>query len=240
MKLSRALSNLLSPPHCVFCQMAIDFCSPKNVCVKCENETPYNLGKRCNVCGCGLDIAYGEHCCLSCKSERPCFVKSVSRYIYKDKVTDSVRYMKFGSGQIWIAKTLGEFLAQTIKDEYGDIDFHGITYVPISKKRTRERGFNQSEILAESVCKTLEYDKPLHLLKKPKDIPRQSGLKLKERKTNVIGAFIPDNIDFIVDKTILLIDDVQTTGATLNECAKALRGAGAAAVYCAVVASIKF
>lgn len=239
MKLTRFLSNLLSPPHCVFCGEPIDFRMPENVCAACEHQLPYNNAKRCEICGCGLDIAYGKLCCRSCKNERPYFLKSISRYIYKDKVADSIRHMKFGSEQIWIAKTLGLLLAQTLREEYGDIEFHAVTYVPISKARIRERGFNQSQVLAQAICKQLGYKKPVALLKKPKDIPRQSSLKLRERKTNVIGAFSPANAHLAVDKTILLIDDVQTTGATLNECAKVLRKAGAAAVYCAVVASVQ-
>lgn len=239
MKLSRFLSNLLSPPHCVFCREPIDFRMPENVCADCERHIPFNNSKRCAICGCGLDIANGKLCCQSCQNERPYFIKSVSRYIYKDKVADSIRYMKFGREQIWVAKTLGKFLAQTIREEYEDIEFHAVTYVPISKERIRERGFNQSQALAQALCKELGYEKPVALLEKPKDIPRQSSLKLRERKTNVAGAFSPIKADLVVDKTILLIDDVQTTGATLNECAKVLRNAGAAAVYCAVVASVQ-
>lgn len=237
MNLLRLIANFFSPPQCIFCNDSLDIRTIYNVCGKCAFELPYNNDKCCKICGTPLDITYGDLYCGVCKNTKRAFAQNVSRFLYRDKVADALRYMKFGKGQLWIADTFGKLLAQTVEYEYGDIEFDVVLYVPVSKKRLNERGFNQSEIIAEAVCRSLNLHKGEGILIKPFDTPKQSGLKFKDRKENVKNAFVVENSELIIDKTLLLIDDICTTGSTLNECSKTLKKAGALSVYCATVAT---
>ena len=112
-----------------------------------------------------------------------------------------------------------------------------MTYVPVSKKRRRERGYDQSYLFAREACRCWN-TAPETLLCKTRDNAAQSSLSSREeRQKNVVGAYAAANKDKIKGRRILLIDDILTTGATLRETAKVLREAGAEAVVCATLAA---
>jgi len=102
--------------------------------------------------------------------------------------------------------------------------------VPLDKKRKRERDFNQSELLAKTICRYINIPLELHVLQRIIQQQPQSILHRKERLQNLKGAFIAKRADRIAGKHILLVDDVLTTGSTVNECARVLKEAGAHAI----------
>ena len=111
-----------------------------------------------------------------------------------------------------------------------------VTWVPVSQKRRRKRGYDQAELLARSICRCWGTD-PVRLLKKVLDNPAQSGLSDKSaRRANVLGVYDAVNQDKLKGRRILLVDDICTTGATLEECARVLRDAGAEEVAAVTVA----
>ncbi|MCK9479424.1 MAG: ComF family protein [Firmicutes bacterium] len=237
MNFKKLVENILAPPVCVFCKKELYVTSNYCVCRNCADIIPYNDGKRCRICSTPLDISYGDLYCLHCKRTKRSFNQNISRYIYKDGVAEAIKQMKFGQQQLWIAKALGAFLAQTIKENYGDILFDMVIPVPLSKRGLRERGFNQSEVIAEEVCRNTGLFMNKNILLKSVDTPKQSSLNFKNRKQNVKGVFKLRNSELAADKTVLIIDDIFTTGATFNECAKILKKAGALTVFCAAVAA---
>lgn len=237
MNFKKLFANTLAPPLCIFCGKELYITSKYCVCGKCALNLPYNDKNRCSICSTPLDISYGDLYCTHCKKTNRIFAQNISRYIYKEGVAAAIKKMKFGKNQTWIAKALGDFLTQTVEEDYSGIAFDMVTYVPLSRKGLRERGFNQSEIIAETVCTNTGFRIGKSILLKPLNIPKQSGLDFKSRRQNVKGAFKISNGDDVADKTILLIDDIFTTGATLNECAKVLKRAGACVVYCATAAA---
>ena len=108
--------------------------------------------------------------------------------------------------------------------------------MPVSAKRLRQRGYDQARLLAESACRLWD-TKPLPLLRKPVHNPAPAGLKEPApRRANVQGVYTAPDPASVRDRRILLIDDICTTGATLAECVRVLREAGAADVVCAAVA----
>ena len=114
--------------------------------------------------------------------------------------------------------------------------FDTVTWVPVSPRRLRQRGYDQARLLAESACRLWE-TKPLPLLRKTVHNPAQSGLKeAAARRANVLGVYEAVDPERISGHRILLVDDICTTGATLAECARVLREAGAADVVCAAAA----
>ena len=111
-----------------------------------------------------------------------------------------------------------------------------MTWVPVSPRRLRQRGYAQARLLAESACRLWE-TKPLPLLRKTVHNPAQSGLKeAAARRANVLGAYTAVDAELVEGKRVLLIDDVITTGATISECARILRTVGAREVVCATLA----
>lgn len=108
--------------------------------------------------------------------------------------------------------------------------------VPLFSKKEKERGFNQSELLGEKLAEKIKIKLFPDVLLKIKDTPAQMSLKRKEREKNLRGAFAVKDKKMVCGKNIVLLDDVMTTGATLRECAKVLRRAGAKRVWGAVLA----
>lgn len=208
------LLDLLFPPKCPFCQKLLNK-EPEGYCPKCQRELPWLLEE-------------------SGVQSGPFFSKCVSPLRYQDGVRDSIRRYKF-AGRTGYAKVYGELLSQCITDHLkGKYDL--ITWVPLSKKRYRKRGYDQSYLLSKEVAERLEM--PLvSTLKKIRDTPAQSGIQeASARRANVLGAYMLLDKNLVEGKRVLLIDDVITSNSTLSECACMLRTGGATNVVCATVA----
>ena len=211
MKLLSALLDLLFPPKCCFCRKILD---EPGVCPDCEALLP-RTGEEA-----GQQLEKQLHC--------------ASPLWYEDPVREALLRFKF-RGARWEAEILGALLADCADRAYGD-GFDAVTWAPVSRKRRRERGYDQSQLLAESACR-LWGRQPERLLKKVVHNPAQSGISDEAaRRANVLGVYDAVNADKIRGRRILLVDDICTTGSTLRECARVLRGAGAADVMAVTVA----
>lgn len=146
---------------------------------------------------------------------------------YKGILKSRMLQLKF-YGYQYIAKTFGEILAH--KMEQKNIKADCIIPVPISKSRKFERGFNQSECIAKYMSELTGVPLYRKVLIKTKNNFQQSSLNLLERANNVKNVYSVQNIDEIKGKTVIVFDDIYTTGATINECAKVLKHAGASIV----------
>ncbi len=113
-------------------------------------------------------------------------------------------------------------MAKTLKDNFDDINFDWVTYIPMYKSKERKRGFNQSRLLAKELSKLCDIPFADKLLIKLYNTDNQHDCSGLERTGNLIGVFDVDEAFDLTDKTVLLIDDVKTSGATLNECGKML------------------
>lgn len=206
------LLDLLYPPRCTFCQKLLQK-DETNICNRCRRELPI--------------------------IERPIkrgrfFSECYAVASYADKVAESLKRYKFYGMQQY-AGTYGELLAMCLLRENAVFDI--ITWVPISKKRRRKRGFDQSFLLAEAVAK--ELNAPcIASLRKVRDNRAQSSLRgVEVRQANVINSYSAVNAELFANRRVLLIDDIITTGATLSECSRVLLTAGAASVVCATLAA---
>ena len=129
----------------------------------------------------------------------------------------------------------GVLMAEKAAEVYAD-RFDAVTWVPVSKQRLKKRGFDQSRMRCASLCVDW-HTEPQETLRKVRDNPAQSGIgDPAERRANVLGAYEPVDPDAIAGKRFLLIDDIITTGATLTECVRVLKAAGAADVVCLTLA----
>ena len=121
--------------------------------------------------------------------------------------------------------------------EHFDGEFDAITWVPVSKKRLKKRGFDQARYLTASICVDW-HTEPLETLRKVVDNPAQSGIDSpEERRANVLGVYEAVEPERFAGKRLLLIDDIRTTGATLGECVRVLKEAGAKDVLCLTLAA---
>ena len=152
-------------------------------------------------------------------------------------VQSAIHKLKYGK-VITLGDFLGKKLSEVIPPHLTTNDVI-IIPIPLSKKRRNKRGYNQAELIAKPLAKQLGINYQSKLLKRVKNNPSQTFLNKEERKKNVEGIFEVSDKMKIQGKTILLIDDVLTTGATLAEAAKCLNESGAASVSCATIAVAK-
>jgi ComF family protein len=129
------------------------------------------------------------------------------------------------------AEVISPLMVRTLQSHYSALAFGGVVAVPLHPTRRRERGYNQAALLAEAISRKTGLAYLDHTLLRIRPTPSQTHLDRRARAKNVRDAFVVRNAEAVVGKTILLVDDVCTTGATLNECAQALCAAGATAVY---------
>lgn len=210
MKTLRSLASLLFPPHCAFCGKV----GVQGVCPKCEETLPY---------------------CKTPLHERAEIGACLAPLRYEGAVREALLNYKFHAGQSRCTG-FGDILAQAAAEHFGG-QFDLVTFVPVSKKRRGERGYDQSYLLARETCRHWD-TAPAALLQKTRDNPAQSSLSSREeRQKNVAGIYAAVNEEKIRGARILLIDDILTTGATLREAACVLRAAGAQSVICATLAS---
>ena len=229
--IKQAINKLLYavfPRRCELCGniVALDI----QRCDECLN-LPKIIGDVCKSCG-------SAKADCNCKKNKNEYKQIVAPYYYKDYTVCCVHRFKFNDYQE-LCVAMGNDITACVNERYQDIDFDCVTCVPLSKKRLKKRGYNQAQLLAQQISKQtgIEYK---DLLYKRFDNKSQRTQSQRERKVNVYGAYdLIDGVD-VTDKTILLIDDVKTTGSTLNECAKMLKIYGASQVYCAAFAITKY
>ena len=202
-------------------------------CDDCKNTAILNDGKTCKRCGMGIDGE--EDYCGNCAFDKIYFDKGYSAFLYDGAMRDAILKFKF-AGYGNFARVFAKYLAAVAVKN--DLQFDLVTYAPMSNKALYKRGYNQAGLLAECFCDILKSNDKLRCaITKIKETERQEKLGKTERKTNLIGAY--KCVADVRGKRVLVIDDVKTTGATLNECAKVLKGAGAVSVIGLTVASPK-
>jgi len=156
---------------------------------------------------------------------------------YETIILHAIHQFKYGSN-ISIGALLASFMADFSFPDVDFTDYSLIIPVPLHIKRLRQRGFNQSLILAHALAKKWQIPVNFSLLKRHKFTLTQTGLNKTERKQNIKGAFEVSNKKNIVGENVILVDDVYTTGATINECAKTLTKAGAQKVTVLTLARV--
>lgn len=215
MKILQLLSDLLYPEKCVLCTRILKK-DELDLCHDCRIHAP-----ECPV----LHTKY------------PYLNSWVALWYYEENVRRSVLRYKF-YGKRSYAAAYGRLLGMKLLQQE-DMAFDLLTFIPISEKRRRKRGFDQVELLAQELGKQLGVV-PQRLLQKVRDNPAQSGISGQaERRANVLGAYRVLNPEQVQGKRILLLDDIVTTGATAGECARVLLTAGAKEVHFAVIAAAR-
>lgn len=200
--------NVAGSLWCDRCQAALVYVTPP-ICARCgKPDTPTNL-------------------CRSCQSSPPAFESVRSLVLFDGPIRNAIHVFKYQRIAA-LGDTLGDLLAQSWSHTAPPVDM--IVPVPLHIQRQRERGYNQSELLARRLQSTA--DAPLHpnALRRVRVTTSQMTLKAAQRRVNVAGAFEAEPAQ-VQQQRVLLIDDVCTTSATLHACAAALKRAGAREVW---------
>lgn len=203
------------------------------ICKECEEKLPYlKDAKRCNHCGRKTD--YAEDYCTACKNILTETDLGRSVFNYEGKIILLITNFKFRR-KAYLKKFFAEELYKVYKEENLTADV--VCYIPMTEKAIKKRGYNQTELLAEEFS-SLSGIPVADALKKTRDTHKQIGLKRKERLENLKGSFKVTDKEAVKGKTVLLIDDVTTTGATGEVVASYLKKAGAVKVVLLTVASV--
>ena len=207
------LLDLLYPPRCMICRRLLER-QEMPVCRSCLDALP-------DFDDAPPQLRFAQSCAVT--------------FYYEDDLRSAfLRYKFFGRRSY--AQQFGKWLAVTVSDKLKG-KFELVTWVPVSRKRKKERTYDQAELLCHALCREMNLS-PIPLLKKSRHTLPQSKLHdYAMRNANARGAYelLPEAD--VAGKRILLIDDIVTTGATLNECCRVLLTAGAKSVVCAALAA---
>jgi ComF family protein len=227
----------LYPPRCRACGGQIAGRDSDYFCGFCWSEIRLVSHPLCTLCGRPfLDAGGADHKCGTCLSRPPRFVSARAWACYpreelaEDPLRQVVHRFKYGR-KVSLGKPLGRLMAGGCREFLNDCGIELIIPVPLHPKRLRWRGFNQSVLLARQVSRAYALPIDAFILIRDKETLPQTQLSEEERRKNVRGAFSVRAPGVLKAKTILLVDDVYTSGATLNECSRVLTRAGARKVH---------
>lgn len=201
-------------------------------CDKCKSELPLNQGYICEHCGRKTNAP--ETYCLTCKNRLLSIDMGRSVFIYKKPISGMIKRLKYKKKR-YIAEILGEYLSLIYFKHYMASDI--IVYPPMTEKAERKREYNHAKLLAEKLSSIVNVP-VLDVIAKTKETDRQAKLGKEERLKNLVGVFKITDKKSVKDKTILIVDDVTTTGATAEVIADRLKKAGAKKVMLLTVASV--
>ncbi len=224
------LLSWMFPPHCLLCQKPLSTEDIPYLCRRELSQLKKNTFHRCPICA--LPQSLDQVSCKDCVGIEWFFKKIETLYLYEEPFSSLLIEFKY-SKKRFLIRMFEELLKnelEEIKETYHSYDY--LTFVPMFAEKEKERGFNQAQLIAEVVAKECKIPIKKKLIKrlKPtlKTLSPQAKLNRKKRQQQLINAFGRGaEAKVISDRKVLLIDDVVTTGSTVNECAKKLKELGA-------------
>ncbi|MCD6405957.1 MAG: ComF family protein [Planctomycetes bacterium] len=232
---ARALADVFLPRFCIVCGRLVPCESEADVCDECRMQIALPEGHYCAKCG--APMARYAAKCPNCRNMSLAMDAATAFGFYTEPLRERLIDFKF-NGKQYLARTFGMLVAGAVRRSWLDAAFDAVVGVPLHRGRRNNRGFDQGQILAQYTAGALGIVHRPGLLKRARATRSQVGLSKTARMRNVKGAFKAapgGNLE-----TVLLVDDIMTTGATLSEAARALKRAGVGSVYGAVVARAGF
>jgi len=225
-----ALTELLFPTLCLSCSKVLSERGGHPFCPECFAGIRFINGPLCPVCGIPYPAeASPDHVCGDCLLKKRHIKTARSLGVYESILHDAIHAFKYG-GNLTLGERLGRLMAEHDYPSFRIRDYSLILPVPLHPRRLRQRGFNQSVILAREISRRHGVAMDFRTLRRIVDTESQAGLKKEERRSNIRQAFCTADPERVRGQNILLVDDVYTTGSTLGECAKTLLKGGAEAV----------
>ena len=224
--------DLIYPRDCVFCERPAG--DGGYICAECLSRLPLSRNPSCLICGAESAMPGGpDFICSDCLRHRPAFARAFIVARYDGAIRHLIHTFKYHGG-VWLLEDLTRFLAATYIARIAPLRlrFDAIVPVPMQAAKLRARGYNQADLLARALAHALHIPCQTHLLRRVgTGVPSQTRLRREERLRNAAEAYRAAHPRHLRGKTLLLVDDVMTTGATCDVCARLLRRAGAKRVY---------
>lgn len=227
-----SLLDLLYPPRCRSCREPLLSHPSDCFCARCWEKIRLATHPLCPLCGRPfLDTGGDDHLCGVCIARRPRFTRARAWACYtsddndRHPLRDVVQRFKYGR-KVSLGKPLGRLMAIGCREAFVENQPDLLIPVPLHPKRLRWRGFNQSVVLAREVSRIWNLPMDPTFLVRAKETPPQTQLSEEDRRKNVRDAFALNPAKSVEGKTVLLVDDIYTSGATVNACSRALLGGG--------------
>ncbi len=218
--LSKVL-NVFYPPRCIFCRQMLSLNCVINICSHCNENLPY---------------AQKEFLRTGQEGEENFCDGAISVFRYTGIVKDSLIRFKFYSNPSYY-RTFAKLMAKRFLDMAHTGDYDILISVPLHKQKEYARGYNQALLISKALSKEIQIPEKSKAMKRLKNTGSQSLLDKRDRRLNIKGAFTITDTELVKNKSIILVDDIMTTGATLEECGRVLKEAGALKVTALVVAT---
>lgn len=219
------IMQFLYPARCPVCHgIAPAGCE---ICPECRKRMPGIAGKRCLKCGKPVDEA--ASLCDDCQRYRRAFAEGIGVFLYDDVMRETMRRLKY-KGRREYGRVLGHVLADAAADKLAKWQPDALVPVPLSLRRMISRTYNQAQEIAEGVSEKCGIPVISGAMRRTKDTKAMKELGRAERRANLENVFSAD-AELVRGLAITLIDDIFTTGATVDACAAALAEAGAGPVY---------
>jgi ComF family protein len=226
--IAQFLLAMIMPKTCLICNKII---ANGYFCGEDFSKLRFISKPNCNICGHPFEFEVDKNAlCASCISSKPRYDKAISVFKYDEFSKDFIFSFKY-KDQINLAGFFAKLMCNSVKEIMDDVDF--VTPVALHKKRLKSRKYNHSALLAKHFSKMSKVSLIINLLIRNKNTKPQASLSKIGRKRNIEAAFHLNNkyLDRIKGKNILIIDDVITTGATIDNCCKVLRRAKVGKIY---------
>jgi ComF family protein len=226
----RDLVDFVYPPVCGICSSAMARSDSGNICRECRDRIAYIRPPFCSRCGRAFAHEQEfEHLCGDCITREPCFRKARSVGQYRGVLRTALHGFKYRLHRR-LARTLGVIMTERLHALAAEWRYDLILPVPLHPRRLRSRGFNQALCLAAVLARQVRAPLDRFTLRRVRWTASQVGLTARERAANVRDAFAVARPEALRDKCVLLIDDIYTSGSTVNECSRMIIRAGAEAV----------
>ena len=233
----RSLMDLLFPPHCLACETALPSSQGILFCADCLPRLSFLSSPLCPCCGRHFPkAAGGDHFCGACLTQKYHFTAARALLLYDEPVKTLIHRLKYQGATACLPSLARLLASRPLPACFADADL--ILPVPLHEKRLAERGFNQAQLLAQAFFPRdprLQRD----LLRRERATAPQTGMGGRERRRNLRNAFAVADKTTVLGKSVLLVDDVFTTGSTVNECARTLKKAGASEVLALTLARVR-
>jgi len=217
------LNNVLSlffPYRCVLCQQRSEV--KRDLCLSCESLQTIMPASHCSVCAIPLETTENSSLCGECLLTRPHYRQAFIPYIYEHGIRTMISQLKFNARFVNTDLLAGMFLTAASQQQLEAAE--ALIPMPLHRRRQSQRGYNQSLLLANAIGKKWDLPVASQYCRRIKHIPPQSGLTRKQRVKNIKGIF--EIIREVPYRHIAIIDDVMTTGSSVNELAKMFKQAG--------------
>ena len=230
-----ALLDVILPPLCHICHSFIPDAGRLHICPTCLNSLPLVSSPLCPICGIPFIGVGGDHRCGACTLQPPHFDAARAHFLYEGSIRELIHTFKYNRNS-HLRYPLALLALEGISRFPADYDLNLIVPVPLHRSRLRQRSFNQAVLLGRILSRDLALPMMPDALTRTRATEPQIELSAAERRVNVKGAFSVRGAERVAGKRILLLDDVMTTGSTMDECAKELKKAGASAVIAVSIA----